>query len=480
MRNKSAILKRDNYLLLLILAALLILRLYHIGTAPLEIEESWRQADTASIARNFVQYRFNILYPNFNYDGPFPNVPALEFQVTTFAIAIMYSLFGFNYLWARLVPIFFFMLSAIFLYLFSKKYLGQSGAIFSLIIYGALPINVYYSRAIMPEAAGLMFFIGSLYCFDCWISSKKLAILFLSSILTALAIMTKPMTVFIAIPMLYLLIRQCRWNWLLSKELWVFALLAFGIALTYYYVSISIADYKFSQGLAQNVLFKKLPAAITDLDAYNYLGKKLIVLVTPVGILLALIGLLSFNPQQSVILVWLAAMTLELVLVVTSIRMFYYFIFFSVPCSILIGQGLAYLYGKLQTKAFSLILLMLFLLNSYLIVKPMYTLNTTMETQVKIVQEYTDKSDLLILGSFDPCLLDLSDRRGWRFNLGVYPDLPENDLEELDYYIRNGAKYFVPIQGIIYKDENGEILEYLDSNYERIEAVKGYPIFKLQ
>jgi hypothetical protein len=110
----------------------------------------------------------------------------------------------------------------------------------------------------------------------------------------------------------------------------------------------------------------------------------------------------------------------------------------------------------------------------------MYTINTAMETQVRIVQEYTCRSDLLIVGSLDPCILSLSDRRGWRFNIGIYPDIPETDLEELNYYIKNGAKYFVPIQGMIYKDENGEVLEYLNIKYERIEAVEGYPIYKLQ
>ena len=480
MGNKHITLKRDTITFLLIIVALIIIRLYHIDTAPLEIEESWRQADTESIARNFAQYKFNILYPNLNYDGPFPNVPALEFQITTFAIAILYKLFGFSCLWARLIPICFFMTSAILLYFFAKKHLGQTGAIFSLIVYGTLPINVYYSRAIMPEAAGLMFFIGSLYCFDCWITSKRLAVLLLSSIFTALAIMTKPITIFITIPMFYLLIRQYKWRWLLKKELWLFAFLALGLAFTYYSASISIADYKFSQGLAQDVLFKKLPTAITDPAAYSFIGKKLIVVLTPAGIALAILGLLNFSRQQSVMLVWFAAMSLELVLVVTSIQIYYYFIFFSVPCSILIGQGLAHLYGKLQTKAFSIILLTLFLLNSYVLTKPMYSINTAMETQVRIVQEYTDKEDLLIIGSLDPCLLGLSDRRGWRFNIGIYPNIPDNDLEELNYYIENGAKYFVPIQGRIYKDENGEMLKYLDMSYERIEAVKGYAIYKLQ
>jgi 4-amino-4-deoxy-L-arabinose transferase-like glycosyltransferase len=480
MGNKHLNLKPDNIALLFIIAALIIIRLYHMDTAPLEMEESWRQADTQSIARNFLQYKFNIFYPNFNYDGPFPNVPALEFQITTFAIAILYKLFGFSYIWARLVPICFFMISAILLYFCAKKHLSHSGAIFSLIVYGTLPINVYYSRAIMPEAAGLMFFIGSLYFFDCWITSKRLAVLILSSVFTALAMMTKPMTVFITIPMLYLLIRQYKWSWLLKKELWLFAFLALGLTFTYYSFSIPIADYKFSQGLAQNVLFKRLPTAISDLKAYSYIAKRLVLLFTPVGIVLALIGLIKFNRQQYVMLVWFAAMALEVVLVVTSINIFYYFIFFSVPCSILIGQGLAYLYAKQQTRTFSVIMLLFLFLNSYIIVKPMYKVNMVMETQVKIVQENTHKEDLLIIGSLDPCLLGLSDRRGWRFNIGIYSSIPKNDLEELNYYIKNGAKYFVPIQGRIYKDENNEILEYLDMHYEKIEAVKGYAIYKLQ
>lgn len=479
MLNKHITIKSEAITFLFIIIALISVRLYHIGTAPLEIEESWRQADTESIARNFAEYKFNILYPNFNYDGPLPNIPALEFQVTTFTIAVLYKLFGFSYIWARLVPICFFMISAALLYLFTRKHLSRSGAIFSLIAYGTIPINVYYSRAIMPEAAGLMFFAGSLYYFDCWLSSNKPAVLFLSSIFIALALMIKPMTIFIGIPMLYLLIRQYKWKWLLKKELWAYALLALGLVISYYSVSIQIAEYKFSQGLAQNVLFKKLPTAIIDPAAYSFIGKKLIRLLTPAGIGLSLVGLLSFDRQQMVIPVWFAAMALELALVVTVIQIYYYFIFFAVPCCILIGQGLDYLYDKQQTRAFSIILLMLFLLSSFVIVKPMYRINTAMETQVRIVQEYTGKEDLLVVGSLDPCLLGLSHRRGWRFNLGMYPQIPQNNIEELDYYIKNGAKYFVPIQGMIYKDKNGEMLEYLNKKYEKIEVVEGFPIYKL-
>jgi hypothetical protein len=110
----------------------------------------------------------------------------------------------------------------------------------------------------------------------------------------------------------------------------------------------------------------------------------------------------------------------------------------------------------------------------------MYTINTAMETQVRLIKELTDKDDLIVVGSMDPCLLGLSGRRGWRFNLDIYSNMPSEDSEELKFYINNGAKYFVPIQGKIYKDENGEIIKYLVKNYRKIEAVKGFPIYMLQ
>ncbi|MGI6451757.1 MAG: dolichyl-phosphate-mannose--protein mannosyltransferase, partial [Desulfitobacteriia bacterium] len=102
--------RREKYVLFFLLLLLTLLRLYHLNTPPWEIEESWRQADTESIAWNFVSYEANPLHPHLNYDGPFPNIPALELQITTYLIAILYKLFGHHYFLARLVPVAFFLL----------------------------------------------------------------------------------------------------------------------------------------------------------------------------------------------------------------------------------------------------------------------------------------------------------------------------------------------------------------------------------
>ena len=40
---------------------------------PLLDHPGWRQGDEASIARNFAALRYNIFYPQTNYNGPPPN-----------------------------------------------------------------------------------------------------------------------------------------------------------------------------------------------------------------------------------------------------------------------------------------------------------------------------------------------------------------------------------------------------------------------
>jgi hypothetical protein len=60
-----------------ILIFILVLRFLYIANPPFELGDFWRQSDTEAIARNFVENRFNILYPQLNYDGPMPNYAQL-------------------------------------------------------------------------------------------------------------------------------------------------------------------------------------------------------------------------------------------------------------------------------------------------------------------------------------------------------------------------------------------------------------------
>jgi len=472
--------RQEKYLLFFFLSVILLLRLYHLDVAPIEIEESWRQADTQSIAKNYADYDFNLFHPNLNYDGPFPNIPALEIQVTTFLIAILYKVFGHYYFLARMVPIAFFMISAFYLYRYVRKHLGYKEAVFSLFVYGILPINLYYSRAIMPESAALMFWIGGFYYFHEWAEERKLHRLIISCVLLSLAIMTKPPVIIIGIPMLYICCKNFGWRWLKFPELWVYALLTIALPFLYYYYSVSIAEYKFALGITNNIILKKAFSAFHSPEAFSFYTNVIPKMLSMTGTIFVFAGIWAIARKNSVILVWFLAMVLEVILIVSAIRASYYLIFFAVPCSILIGNLLAIIFDHPQGKIVSVVLMLVIVLESYYLVEPMYTINTAMKTQVTVVEQITQKEDLLVVGSLDPCLLSLSNRRGWRFDIGIYSHIPQDSYEELAYYIEEGAKYFVPIQGKVYGDEDERFLKYLESRFKKIEPVQDFPIYVLE
>lgn len=472
--------RQEKYFLVFLLLIIFLMRLYHLDVAPVEIEESWRQADTESIARNYAGYDFNFFHPNFNYDGPLPNIPALEIQVTTYLIACLYKVFGYHYFLARMVPIAFFMISAFYLYQYVRKHLGYREAVFSLLVYGILPINLFYSRAIMPESAGLMFWIGSFYYFHGWAEERKISKLIISCVLLSLAIMTKPPVIIIGIPMLFICYKYFNWKWLKFAELWIYALLTITLPFLYYYYSGSIAEYKFALGITNNIILKEAFSAFYSPEAYLFYTNSIPKMLSMWGALLIIAGIWTIASKNRVILIWFLAMVLEVLLIVSAIRAPYYLIFFAVPCSILIGNLLARIFSYKQGKIISVVLLLVISLESFYLVKPLYTINRTMETQVAIVEQVTKKDDLLVVGSLDPCLLSLSNRRGWRFNIGIYSHIPQDPYEELAYYIEEGAKYFVPIQGKVYGDEDGVFLKFIESRYKKIEPIQNFPIYVLE
>ncbi|HHV65896.1 MAG TPA: glycosyltransferase family 39 protein [Peptococcaceae bacterium] len=506
--------RKEKYALFFLLFFLALIRLYHLNVPPWEIEESWRQADTESMAWNFVSYDPNPLHPNLNYDGPFPNIPALELQITTYLIAILYKLFGRHYFLARLVPLAFFLLSAGYLYFLARLYLSPRGAFFSVLLYGTLPLNIYYSRAIMPESAALMFWIAGLYYFNRWVlvrlkqeaarvesgaaaqvtalkagvdnsategkAEKTLKFLIFSSVFLALALMTKPPVVFGVIPLFYLLVRSWGLKWLKFPDLWGYALATAGLPVLYYFYSISLAEYKFTLGISRDIIWREAGRAFYSPEALSFYLNSISVTLGVLGFFLLLSSFLTLTGKQAFILVWFLAMLLEVIFIVSPIRALYYLIFFTVPCALLLGNLLDRVFYKAGGKGLALFIILAMILNSFLQVKPMYSINETMATQVEVVRSVTEVDDLLVVGSLDPCLLSLADRRGWRYNLRLYSFIPENPYEELAYYLEKGAKYFVPIQGKIYGDENGELLAYIEKNYQKIEPVKGYPIYALR
>jgi len=188
---------------LIIFTVTFIPRLYKINN-PVADWHSWRQADTAAVARNFAQGRFNLLYPQSdslmalnlqrlpNPDRLFIN----EFPFYNAIVAVLYQQFGVHEAYARLVSVGFASLGAVFLFWLAKDLFGSKIALVTGLFYAFNPYIIYYGRVIMPDPIFVSLSIIILYLF---VNFKFI----LFSFVFALALLVKPYAIFILLPCFY-------------------------------------------------------------------------------------------------------------------------------------------------------------------------------------------------------------------------------------------------------------------------------------
>ena len=114
---------------------------------------SWRQADTASIARNFVREDFNPLHPQIDARGDQPTgYVETGFELHAFVTAVVATAAGFSSDLGRLVSVLSFPFSAWLLFAFLRDRYGPSAAVVGAAIYAVgLPLTMYVDRALLNE-----------------------------------------------------------------------------------------------------------------------------------------------------------------------------------------------------------------------------------------------------------------------------------------------------------------------------------------
>lgn len=225
--------KKFSYILLvLILLVNFSLRLYKIDS-PIADWHSWRQADTASVSRLYVKNGVNLFAPKYQdlssvgtgYNNP-EGYRFVEFPIYNAIHAEVYKLYPKFSLekWGRLLAVLFSTISAFFVFLIGRRFLGTKGGLLSSLIFAVLPFNIYFSRVILPEPMAVAAITSSLWFFIRFIDDHKWE-LAISAVLFALALLLKPYTAFYLIPMAYLAFSKFGVKRIFSQiELWLFLL----------------------------------------------------------------------------------------------------------------------------------------------------------------------------------------------------------------------------------------------------------------
>jgi hypothetical protein len=209
------------------------LRMYKINT-PLLDWHSWRQADTASVTREYTKKDLNPLYPTYhdlsripsgidNLEGhrmvefPIYNIltaavlkaaPALPLVPTSRVVSALFSI-------GTLISIFF----------LTRIYFGKKAGYLASLFFAVIPYSIFYSRVVLPEPMMVFFSTFSITMFKYYTKKQHPLTYWASLISLAIAFLLKPFVGFL-LPVYAVMLFEER-NW--KKILLDFRLYAYGI-----------------------------------------------------------------------------------------------------------------------------------------------------------------------------------------------------------------------------------------------------------
>lgn len=209
------IIKSTYFWLFLIILLGFGLRIFYIDRSIADWH-SWRQADSAAVARSFYQEGFNPFIPK--YDDMTPpgnlllNVDRYRFVEFPIYQIVVYGTYllngGVEVTYARLVSVLFSLGSIVIIFLIVRRQWSVIEALMASLLFAVIPFNVYFSRTTLPEPTLIFFSLAALYFTDRWIWENTIKLFFLSVFFAAGALLLKPMAVFFFLPLLYSYVRK--------------------------------------------------------------------------------------------------------------------------------------------------------------------------------------------------------------------------------------------------------------------------------
>lgn len=476
-----------------ILFLTLLIRLYHISF-PVIGWHSWRQSDTAAIAKNFFLHGFRILYPQIDWTGNTPGYVESEFHIYPYLVSILYSVFGIYDIWGRLVSVICSVVTVYFIYLIVKRVIGERTALWSAFIYAIIPLNIYYGRAFMPESMMLMCSAGGIYFFLKWYDDNMLVNLFFSSVLICLAVLIKLPGFYLGLPLVYLAYKKYKSAFLLKPQLWIYAIIVFVPVILWYYHAHQLflnggASFDiWNAGESKWAMFGLLlePKLYHDIFLQCIAERHL----TYPGFIICVWGLFLKRKYELERLIdfWLIAVIIYILIAAQANRVHeYYQLPIIIPLSIFTGKVFAKYIPSINFKeifssnkfAAVIVLLSLILIPILSFLRVQNTLRSeTYDSNVfKIadaVKKDSDDNDLIVtVCDGNPVYLYISQRKGWTV-------VPQNiDEDYLKEKCANGVKLLTAEKKVFINAGMADKLGWLSSHYQIVKEDEEIIVLKI-
>ena len=140
----------------------IVIRLFGITNAPLEMGHNWRQSLTSMVARNFYENGANLLYPMIDLAGEKSGIIGSEFPLFNWLIYLVSKVFGYSHWYGRLINLTVTSVGVFYFYKLIKETVSSKVAFFSAFL---LSTSVWFGfgRKIMPDTFSVALVIIGLY-----------------------------------------------------------------------------------------------------------------------------------------------------------------------------------------------------------------------------------------------------------------------------------------------------------------------------
>jgi hypothetical protein len=440
----------------------LLLRLKGLHS-PLLDHPGWRQGDTAAIARNFAELRYNIFFPQTEYNGAPPNYVELELQIVPFLAATLYKIFGVHEVFGRLIAIAFGVGTIAVVGAYARWLLSSAfaGAV-AMALYAIFPGSIYYSRTFQPDGAMVFFLVAALYAWSRWIvdeDGRSWSGGIAACALLALAFLAKQVALIALVPVVAATVSRFPGRALLDRPLVPVALVLSLVPLALYepYVA-AHAEWHWASGIMRLHVIPSFVHALTSvhgliakaLDFARALRMLATTMLGPVGFALLIAGFALPLPQKAraVLWGWLGAGLAYAYAVLTVERVDYYLLPL-VPLGAIAGaSAIAYACERFATtpplRTRALVVLGVVLIGTAWldrrIIAPYYTWSRNVYTRSLALDKTLAPNALIVIGHYDPSLMYYIRRKGWMEDPYLWTPFDEQSA------IRKGARYFIAVE----------------------------------
>lgn len=442
------------------------LRLHGIHD-PLLDHPGWRQGDEASIARNFATLRYNILYPQTNYDGPPPNYVELELQIVPFIAATAYKLIGVHEIIGRAVTLAFSLGTILILAFFARwLFTTETAGFLTALFFAIMPGSIYYGRTFTPDTTMVFFMSAALFANtrlvldrETWRWSAVIGCI----ALTALALLAKPVAIIMLVPLIVLLIER----FLSGRSLRIIpaaTLIVAPLVLLYAYDTFvsAHAEWHWASGITKLHVLPSLRASLGGGAALAIkwaqfrlmLGVLAQLVIGPAITGLAILGFLLPNRivrSKSLLWAWLIAGLVYIFVVVTVERVDYYMLPL-LPLAALAAAGcVSRLVSVIAQSTLSqpikvgacglaFIAIAAVAYQNRKIIQPYYAYSKTVYRNATLLNKTLARNALIVMGHYDPSVLYYIGRYGWEEDPYLWTPFDEQSA------IHKGARYFITIE----------------------------------